>query len=312
MNPRRIVIVSLCALVIASVLVSSGIIYHQKCQVDPPLDVELVDIQMIPAGDIKIAYKEVGTGDPLLLIMGWDGTMDLWDPQMVNTLAAHYRVIIFDNRGMGGSTATEENFTIELFADDTANFMDALDLEHTHILGWSMGTQIALELALDHPEKVDKLILYSANCGGDEGIFPDPEVTDKFRNISGTPEERAQRAFEVLLPEQWLAEHPNPGAYFPNVTETSPQEHIDAQWYAMVNWNGSYRRLPQITQDTILITGTEDIVFPPRNSFKIAEQIPGAWLVQFRGGGHGLMFQYPERFSSIVLYFLKHSSTTCS
>lgn len=133
--------------------------------------------------------------------------------------------------------------------------MDALDLEHTHILGWSMGTQIALELALDHPEKVDKLILYSANCGGDEGIFPDPEVTDKFRNISGTPEERAQRAFEVLLPEQWLAERPNPGAYFPNVTETSPQEHIDAQWYAMVNWNGSYRRLPQITQDTILITG---------------------------------------------------------
>jgi len=267
---------------------------------------------MIPAGDIKIAYKEVGTGDPLLLIMGWDGTLDLWDPLVVNTLAAHYRVIIFDNRGMGRSTATEENFTIELFADDTANFMDALGLERTHILGWSMGTQIALELALDHPEKVDKLILYSANCGGDEGIFPDPEVTNKFRNISGTPEERALRAFEVLLPEQWLAEHPDPGTYFPNVTETSPQEHIDAQWYAMENWNGSYSRLPQITQDTILIIGTEDIVFPPRNSFIIAEQIPGSWLVQFKGGGHGLMFQYPEKFSSIVLYFIKRSSTAGS
>lgn len=267
---------------------------------------------MIPAGDIKIAYKELGTGDPLLLIMGWDGTMDLWDPSVVNILAAHYRVIIFDNRGMGRSTATEENFTIELFTDDTANFMDALGVEHTHILGWSMGTQIALELALDYPEKVDKLILYSANCGGDKGIFPDSEVANKFRNISGTPEERARRTFEVLLPEQWLAEHPEPSTYFPNVTERSPQEHIDAQWYAMENWNGSYSRLLQITQGTLLITGTEDIVFPPRNSFIIAEQIPGAWLVQFKGGGHGLMFQYPENFSSIVLYCLKRSSTACS
>ena len=77
MIPRKIVIVSLCVFVIASVLVSSGSIYHQKCQADHPLDVEQVDIQMIPAGDIKIAYKELGTGDPLLLIMGWDGTMDL-------------------------------------------------------------------------------------------------------------------------------------------------------------------------------------------------------------------------------------------
>ncbi len=105
---------------------------------------------MIPAGDIKIAYKELGTGDLLLLITGWDGTMDLWNPSVVNTLAAHYRVIIFDNRGMGRSTAPEENFTIELFADDTANFMDALGLEHTHILGWSMGTQTALGLTLDY------------------------------------------------------------------------------------------------------------------------------------------------------------------
>ncbi|RCV65347.1 Pimeloyl-ACP methyl ester carboxylesterase [Methanophagales archaeon] len=110
-----------------------------------------------------------------------------------------------------------------------------------------MGTQIALELALDHPESVDKLILYSANCGGAEGVFPGPEVANKFRNISGTPEERASRAFEILLPEQWLA-----------------------------------------------------------------EQIPGAWLVQFKGGGHGLMFQYPEKFSSIVLYFLECSSTAGS
>ena len=110
MIPRKIVIVSLCVLVIASVLVSSGIIYHQKCQADQPLDVEQVDIQMIPAGDIEIAYKELGTGDPLLLIMGWAGTMDLWNPSVVNTLAAHYRVIIFDNRGMGELNGNRRKF----------------------------------------------------------------------------------------------------------------------------------------------------------------------------------------------------------
>lgn len=303
---RKIIIVSLCALALVSVLVPSGI----SSSADQPMDVEQVAIQKIPVVNIEIAYKELGTGDPLLLIMGWDGTMDLWEPSVVNTLAEHYRVILFDNRGMGESTATEENFTIELFAEDTANFMDALGLEHAHILGWSMGTQIALELTLDYPEKVDKLIMYSANCGGTEGIFPDPEVSSKFRNTSGTLEERATRVFEVLFPEQWLTEHPDPSTFFPNVSETSPKEHMDAQWYAMVNWNGSYSRLPEITQDTLLITGTEDIVFPPRNSFIIAEQIPGAWLVQFKGGGHGLMFQYPAKFSSILLYFLDHSSTT--
>ncbi|MBE9470081.1 MAG: alpha/beta hydrolase, partial [Chloroflexi bacterium] len=67
----------------------------------------------------------------------------------------------------------------------------------------------------------------------------------------------------------------------------------------------TFGRLPQIAQDTLLITGTDDVIPPPENSFIIAERIPGAWLVQFKGAGHGLMYQYPERFSRIVLAFLQ-------
>ncbi|GAH97822.1 unnamed protein product, partial [marine sediment metagenome] len=111
------------------------------------------------------AYKKFGEGDPLLLIMGYSGTIDLWATEMLKELAARYQVIIFDNRGMGKTTASDKEFTIELFADDTRGLLDALGIERAHVLGWSLGTYIAQEFALTYPDKVDKLILYAGDCG---------------------------------------------------------------------------------------------------------------------------------------------------
>ena len=130
------------------------------------------ETKMVHVDDIDIAYKTFGEGDPLLMIMGSSGTMDLWPPELLSELASHNQVIIFDNRGMGKTTASDKEFTMELFANDTAGLLDALNISRAHVLGWSMGTFIAQELVLNYPDKVDKVILYAADCGGNEAISP--------------------------------------------------------------------------------------------------------------------------------------------
>ena len=261
-------------------------------------------IRMVAVGDIEMAYQTFGEGDPLLLIMGYSGTMDLWAPEVLKELASKYQVIIFDNRGMGKTTASDKEFTIELFADDTRGLLDALGIERAHVLGWSLGTYIAQELTLRYPDRVEKLILYAGDCGGKEAIYPGPEIMDALADASASSRERGEKLLATLFPEKWLKEHPDPRTYFPKVTETSSPENIKRQYQSWQNWKGSYSRLSSITQPTLLITGADDVNTPWQNSLIMIDLIPGAWLVQLEDGGHGVMYQYPEKLSRIVLTFL--------
>jgi len=207
---------------------------------------------------------------------------------------------------MGKTTASDKEFTIELFADDTRGLLDALGIERTHVLGWSLGTYIAQELTLRHPDRVEKLILYAGDCGGKEAIYPSPEILDLLHDTSAPTRERGEKLLTTLFPEKWLKEHPDPRIYFPEITETSSPESIERQYRAWQNWKGTHSRLPKITQPTLLITGANDINTPWQNSVMMVNLIPGAWLVQLKGGGHGVMYQYPKKFSRIVLAFLEN------
>jgi pimeloyl-ACP methyl ester carboxylesterase len=82
------------------------------------------------------------------------------------------------------------------------------------------------------------------------------------------------------------------------------KESLQLQFEANSKWTGTSNRLSAITKPTLTITGTEDITSPPVNSLRMAEKIPGAWLVQIKGGGHGVMFQYPQEFTAVVETFL--------
>ena len=95
----------------------------------------------------------------------------------------------------------------------------------------------------------------------------------------------------------------------PKTTETISNQTLSHQLKAIVNWAGICNKLTNITQPTLVIVGTKDIATPPANSLQIMEQIPGAWLVQMKEGGHGLMYQYPEQFSKIVETFLENTNT---
>lgn len=258
----------------------------------------------VAVGDIEVAYQIFGEGEPLLLIMGYSGTMDLWAPEMLKELASKYQIIIFDNRGMGKTTASDKEFTIERFADDTRGLLDALGIERAHVLGWSLGTYIAQELTLRYPDRVEKLILYAGDCGGKEAIYPGPEIMDALGDTSVSSRERGEKLLATLFPEKWLEEHPDPHTYFPKITETSSPENVERQYQAWQKWKGTYSRLAKITQPTLLITGADDVNTPWQNSLIMVDLIPGTWLVQLEGGGHGVMYQYPKKFSRIVLTFL--------
>jgi pimeloyl-ACP methyl ester carboxylesterase len=268
------------------------------------IDVENVTVKTVAVDDIEIAYKEFGSGPPLVLVMGYAGTMDMWDTRVLGEFARQYRVIVFDNRGMGRSTSSEKEYTIRLFADDTAGFMDALGIEKAHVLAWSMGADIALALAHEHPAQVGKLVLYAADPGGNESIPMDPEVEKRLLDTSGTDSERGMRLLSLLFPADWMAEHPDPREYFPHVTESSSPAHIARQGEAMGARTGVSAWLGTLTQPVLLIVGDQDILAPPGNSFFIGERVPSAWVVQVRGAGHGLMYQYPGEFTAIVRTFL--------
>ncbi len=263
-------------------------------------------VKNVVVNGITLAYQEIGHGYPLLMINGFASTMDTWNPSVLDELAKTFRVIIFDNRGTGYSTASEEPFTIPLFAQDAVTLMDALGIARAHVLGLSMGASIAQELVLAHPERVDRLILVAGTCGGERMIRMEQPVWDTLADKSGTGIDIANRMFSVLFPKPWLAEN-DPWQHCPDVHETTTEENAARQSEALFSWPGSFDRLPSVRAETLVMTGSEDIIIPPANSRVLAGRIPGARLVEITGAGHGLQYQFPRELSRMVLEFLTGS-----
>lgn len=266
------------------------------------------EIKKVKVGDIDIAYKIFGQGNPLLFIPGFSMTMDMWEP-MLNGLPENHTIILFDNRGIGNTTAgnrtttTDTAFTMEQFANDTAALIDALKTRQpVDVLGLSLGGLIAQELALLYPEKVNRLILVASSCGGNQTIPPQVSPQDFKSMVSGNATEEV--FLHTLFPQEWIlnnTQYIDNEFIFPMGKVSS--ENLQLQSASAGKWD-SCERLSDISKETLVMTGTQDITSPPANSIVLAEKIPGAWLVQIEGGGHGLMFQYPEKFAKILQTFL--------
>ena len=235
-------------------------------------------------------------------------TMDMWEP-MLSRLPENHTIILFDNRGIGQTTAgndsaTATDFTIEQFANDTAGLIDALGIKQpVDVLGLSLGGFIAQELALLHPDKVNRLVLVASSCGGNQTIPPQvsPQVFKSM--VFGNATEEV--FLHTLFPQEWIrnnTQYIENEFIFPMGKVSS--ENLQLQSAAAGKWN-SCERLLNMSKETLVITGTQDITSPPANSIRLAEKIPGAWLVQIEGGGHGVMFQYPEKFAEVVETFLE-------
>ena len=268
----------------------------------------------VTVGDMNIAYKQIGKPDakPIILITGSSATMDMWNPLLLEQLAsANYRVIIFENRGVGESTVGTKEFSISQFANDTLGLLDALGISKADVLGWSMGGFIAQQLAVTNPDRVDNLILYATSCGGPNDRPTPPEVIQIGTNASMSQEERIQKLAPLFFaPVSWFKAHPDYLNYFPihayiQSKETVSQEIHRQQLDAAATWTGTCNALSSITQLTLVIVGTDDD--PAPDSLTLAEGIPGSWLIRIRDAGHGLMYQHPDEFNRVLLTFLENN-----
>jgi pimeloyl-ACP methyl ester carboxylesterase len=270
----------------------------------------------VQVGDINVAYKRFGQGKPILFISGTSQTKDAWEPTLLLELAAtNHTVIVFDNRGIGETTVGTKPFSIEQFANDTAGLLDALQIEKADVFGASLGSFVAQELALNYPEKVDRLILHATYCGGNEAIYASGQAAERAMILSSaevlqnmTAEEQAMVLAQIMFPPEWLEEHPE--ILSTTVIQLAPSrsatpEIIQQQGLASGTWRGSCDRLPNITQPTLLIVGDQDVLLPAANAVMMAQRIPNSWLVIIQGTGHGMMFQVPTEFSAIIQTFLE-------
>jgi pimeloyl-ACP methyl ester carboxylesterase len=263
------------------------------------LNIQNMPIKKVHVGDIDIAYKAFGKGDPFLLISGSGLVMDAWEPSILKELSSNHTVIIFDNRGVGNTTIGTKPFSIQQFANDTVGLLGALKIQKADVLGFSMASFIAQEITLLHPEKVNRLILYGATCGGEENIPQTPQVVKILSDLVNNRTQDPEKILSVTFPLEWVKSHSN--------TTIKQQFNLNEGWLA-TNWSGVCSQLTKISKPTLVITGTEDVAVPGANSLILAQKIPGAWLVQIKGGGHGLMYQYPDIFNKVLQTFL--STTT--
>lgn len=267
-------------------------------------------MKRVKVKDIIIAYEIFGESSstltpPLLLITGYRAAMTLWPARFIERLATAFKVVIFDNRGMGNSTASEKDFTIELFADDASGLLEALNISKASVFGWSMGSYIAQEFSLKYEDKLDKLILFAGSCGGNEAVWPDDSVVNALINASGTEKEQLERILNVLFPREWILSHPDPFEYFPLSNEKLSSINITRQINAIVNWPGTSERLSSMKTPTLIISGDKDLIAPPENSRILNKKIHDSVLCEIIGCGHGALMQYPEKIADIVIDFIK-------
>ena len=263
-------------------------------------------MEQITVRDLKICCESVGDGYPIVIIMGLTANMDWWDPELVDALSRKYRVLMFDNRGAGRTiTPDDGEFTCEMFADDTAALMDTKGILRTNILSMSMGGLIAQELALKYPERVNNLVLGCTFCGGQHMVQASDEVMQILMDRSGGLDGLFDRMLKLMFTENFLDANPD---FVKRLKERYLRAPISVanslrQFMACAK-SDTYERLPEIKNPTLVATGTDDPLIPPQNSRMLAQRIPGAKLIEFKGSSHGFMSQARDTFIKDLLDFL--------
>lgn len=258
----------------------------------------------VPVRDLMVYYEEAGSGEPLLLIMGLGGDLQAWANQ-VPAFARHFRVITFDNRGAGRTSAPDRPYSIEQMAADTVALLDHLGVERAHVLGFSMGGYIAQELALHYPKRVGKLILLATA----------PDIAGYGRNLlrnlidirrSNLSREQFARFMATwLYSPELLDDDRRLERAIANVL-ANPYAQRDyafvRQAEAILAWRPANRQR-EISHEALVVCGKDDILVPPRNSRRLVELLPNARLVELPGAHVGCM-EYPEVYNPAFLEFL--------
>lgn len=273
--------------------------------------------QFAQIGDVKLCYQILGKEDgyPVLLIHGFGVKKEVWMAQ-IGDLSKHFKVIRFDNRGSGKSTRPSGT-TMEMFANDTKNFLDYLKIEKAHVMGWSLGGMIAQNVILKYPEKVNKLVLICTVPGypTEEG----PEIYKKMRlheleigpekafwetsraNFHSTYRREMEKDPKKKFFGIWSAED------FIKMTSADPatRQDIINQGEALKTHN-TYAGLKEIKSPTLLIAASHDRLTPKVTMEQMHQEIPNSTFVVIEKAGHFAPMTRTPEVNKAILDFLKN------
>ena len=235
-----------------------------------------------PVNDIEMYYAVYGDGEPLILLHGGLGHSDVWGYQ-IPALAERFKVITADSRGQGRSTRSAQPYSYALMASDVLALMDYLKMQKASILGWSDGGIIGIDIAINHPERLNKLFAFGANVNvaglrsdvGDSAVFNKyiEVASQDYARLSKTPKE--YDAFLKQIGEMWATQ--------PDYT---PEQ------------------LAKITTPVAIVDGEHDEGIRQEHNVEMANAIPGSKLVILKGVSHFAFVQKPDEFNRAVLDFL--------
>ena len=285
------------------------------------VNIQDIPLEKVHVGDIDVAYKMFGKGDPIILFNGASDSMDAWDPSFLTEISSNHTVIVFDQRGIGNSTVGSAPYTYAQLANDTAGLLDALKIPKADVMGYSLGGHIAQAFTVSYPEKVNRVILVATMCGGKDSI-PKPqefknlqeEIVNKTQNNIPVSQEEMKSLVAASLGSGWIRLHPESldipeNMSFQQMKPSLPPETLKNQAnlgvWEQTNWSGVCDEEAKLAKPTLVITGADDDSYMPHeNALVLAAKIPGAWLVQVKDAGHAVMDQYPDEIGEIVDTFL--------
>lgn len=259
---------------------------------------------------INLYYEIHGNGEPLVLIpgLGYDGWM--WH-KMIMGLAEHFQVISFDNRGSGQSDKPAGPYSAQMLAADVIGMLDAFGITKAHIMGHSMGGFIAQAIAVDYPERVNKLILSATNFGGPHHIPITAEAMAVLMDLSGDPIDRLKRGIVISCAPGFVADNPEFVEYW---VDYRVQHPIDPAGYqaqlaiglSLISEAASFEhKLERVNAPALILFGKHDKVVPPGNAELLAGKLTNSKIEILDGAGHFFPFETPEEANAAVVRFLK-------
>lgn len=256
--------------------------------------------------DISMYYEVHGDGQPLVLISGFTADHAAW-LTVLDQLAQHYQVIIFDNRGAGQSDAPAGEYSIIQMADDVVELCRQLNISNAHFIGNSMGGYILQTLALRYPDMVDKMIISNSSLVATTTFRYYIEAQYELLKAKLCPEAVTKATLSWVYSYQFLSQ--------PDILEGLIQLKLQypypmtltgyaAQLQALLDFD-STDWANNIMAPTLVVTSDQDLIFSPSLSKQIAEVIPNAELYCFEQAGHLPHIEYPKKFSELALEFFE-------
>jgi pimeloyl-ACP methyl ester carboxylesterase len=261
---------------------------------------------------VVYAYRDVGDGEvPLVLLQHFRGNLDNWDPALVDALAAERRVVTFDNVGIGATTGSTPN-TVEAMAHGAIAFLEAMDFRRVDLLGFSIGSFVAQEIALVRPDPLRRVVLASSAPQGAAGMHGwAPEVIGAV----GAPQTTPQGYISVFFAPTDTSREAGQqaaGRIFGGRTtdrdEPTTWQTRQAQYDAVCTWgipnHSLLQRVTAIEMPVFVANGDADRMILPRYSYLLAGLLPDARLTIYSDAAHGFLFQHHSRFAADVHAFL--------